>query len=100
MSETIDLAKLVMPKLRRNKFPITVGDTVEHEFRFQKREADTLFEYVKEKEILKVENEEEETFVLRPLTGNGCNFPLRHYCSDGTFKLPKEYVCKYTKKIA
>ena len=92
---------------------ITVGDLVEHVFRFQVRkpqETKVFFPndaedrndpyiFVKEKETLLVEKEEDEYYILRPLTKATDNCPGRSYYSDGSFKLPKTYVNNYTRVL-
>jgi hypothetical protein len=38
-------------------------------------------------------------FTLKNTDNTPQMFPARSYSTDGTFKLPKEYISKYAKKI-
>ncbi len=94
MSETLDLAKLASSMIKKGKVIVSIGDTIEHEFRFKEKG-----QIVKYRETLTVLGEEGEMFTLKNTDSTPPIFPARSYSTDGTFKLPKEYISKYAKKI-
>jgi hypothetical protein len=94
MSETLDLSNLISSRLKKSKITVSIGDTIEHEFRFKDKG-----QIVKYRETLTVLGEEGEMFTLKNTDNTPQMFPVRSYSTDGTFKLPKEYISKYAKKI-
>jgi hypothetical protein len=92
----------------------SIGDLIEHTYRYAARvEQDTKFYmpdepeektepiiYVKDKETLLIEAEEGDMFIVRPLGKEIKDVPYRAVLANGTFKMPKEYIQKYTKQVS
>ena len=91
----------------------SIGDLIEHAYRYAVRvEQETKFYmpeepeermepiiYVKDKETLLIEAEEDDMFIVRPLGKEAKEVPYRIALSNGTFKMPKDYIQKYTKLV-
>lgn len=91
----------------------SIGDLIEHAYRYAVRaEKDTKFYmpeepeermepiiYVKDKETLLIEAEEGDMFIVRPLGKEAKEVPYRTTLANGTFKMPKDYIQKYTKLV-
>lgn len=91
----------------------SIGDLIEHAYRYAVRvEQETKFYmpqeseeptdpiiYVKDKETLLIEAEEGDMFIVRPLGKEIKDVPYRVALKNGTFKMPKEYIQKYTKLV-
>jgi hypothetical protein len=91
----------------------SIGDLIEHTYRYAVRvERDTKIYvpeepeeriepvvYIKDKETLLIEDEEDDMFIVRPLGKEVKDVPYRITLGNGTFKMPKEYIQKYTKLV-
>ena len=91
----------------------SIGDLIEHTYRYAVRveqptklympeEAEERTEpiiYVKDKETLLIEAEEGDMFIVRPLGKEIKDVPYRKSLANGTFKMPKDYIQKYTKLV-
>jgi len=92
----------------------SIGDLIEHTYRYAVRvERDTKFYmpeepeeriepiiYVKDKETLLIEAEEDDMFILRPLGKEIKDVPYRiSLTNNGCFKMPKDYIEKHTKLV-
>lgn len=90
----------------------SIGDLIEHTYRYAvKVEQSTKFfmpeepeerepvMFVKDKETLLIEAEEGDMFIVRPLGKEIKDVPYRKALANGTFKMPKEYVQKYTQLV-
>ncbi len=93
----------------------SIGDLIEHTYRYAVRvERDTKFYipeepegiepepivYIKDKETLLIEAEEGDMFIVRPLGKEIKDIPYRKTLANGTFKMPIEYIQKYTKLVS
>jgi len=91
-----------------------IGDLIEHTYRYAVRiEQSTKiyttdepqeivtepFIYIKDKETLLIEAEEDDMFIVRPLGKEIKDVPYRNTLANGTFKMPIEYIQKYTKLV-
>ena len=91
----------------------SIGDLIEHTYRYAIRveqptklympeEAEERTEpiiYVKDKETLLIEAEEDDMFIVRPLGKEIKDVPYRKALANGSFKMPKSYVEKYTQLV-
>lgn len=91
----------------------SIGDLIEHTYRYAVRvEQPTKFYmpeepeertepiiYVKDKETLLIEAEEDDMFIVRPLGKEIKDVPYRKALANGSFKMPKSYVEKYTQLV-
>lgn len=91
----------------------SIGDLIEHTYRYAvKTEKETKFyvpeepeerpepiSFIKDKETLLIEAEEDDMFILRPLGKELKDVPYRKTLANGTFKMPKEYIQKYTQLV-
>lgn len=91
----------------------SIGDLIEHTYRYAVRveqptklympeEAEERTEpiiYVKDKETLLIEAEEGDMFIVRPLGKEIKDVPYRKALANGSFKMPKSYVEKYTQLV-
>jgi hypothetical protein len=92
----------------------SIGDLIEHTYRYAVRveqstkiymtdePQDIVAEpvvYIKDKETLLIEAEEGDMFIVRPLGKEIKDVPYRKTLANGTFKMPMEYIQKYTKLV-
>ena len=93
----------------------SIGDLIEHSYRYAVRveqstkiymtdEPEDSIEpepvvYIKDKETLLIEAEEDDMFIVRPLGKEIKDVPYRKALANGTFKMPIEYIQKYTKLV-
>ncbi len=91
----------------------SIGDLIEHTYRYAARvERDTKFYmpeepeertepiiYIKDKETLLIEAEEDDMFVVRPIGKEAKEVPYRISLTNGCFKMPKDYIEKHTKLV-
>lgn len=92
----------------------SIGDLIEHTYRYAVRtekestkfympdEPEERMEpviYIKDKETLLIEAEEGDMFIVRPLGKEAKDVPYRISLANGTFKMPKEYIEKYTQLV-
>lgn len=91
----------------------SIGDLIEHTYRYAVRveqptklympeepeERTEPIIYVKDKETLLIEAEEDDMFIVRPLGKEIKDVPYRKALANGSFKMPKSYVEKYTQLV-